>query len=110
MAPGALSPAGRDVCSYIVKRTQIYLDEGQAARLDERAGADGTTRSELIRRAVDAYLGQPPEAEEWRARWKAAIEATAGIAPYLPPGEEYVVELHKADRERQEELDRRWRR
>lgn len=92
-----------------MRRTQIYLDEEQAAQLDERAGADGTTRSELIRRAVDAYLGQPPEADEWRARWKAAIEATAGIAPYLPPGSEYVDELRRADTERQEELDRRWR-
>jgi len=89
---------------------QIDLDEEQAARLDERAGVDGTTRSALIRRAIDAYLDQPLEADEWRARWKAAIDATAGIAPYLPPGREYVEEMRRTHRPRMEELGRRWRR
>lgn len=96
--------------AYIVKRTQIYLDEEQATQLDQRAASGGTTRSELIRRAVDDYLRQPADGDEWRARWKAAVEATAGIAPYLPQGHEYVNALRKADRQRQEELDRRWRR
>lgn len=95
---------------YIMKRTQIYLDEEQATQLDARAASGGTTRSELIRRAVDAYLRRPAEGDEWRARWKTAVEATAGIAPDLPRGQEYVNALRKADKQRQEELDRRWRR
>ncbi|MGH3995288.1 MAG: CopG family transcriptional regulator, partial [Pseudonocardiaceae bacterium] len=65
-----------------MKRTQIYLDEKQAARLDERAAEGGTTRSKMIREAIDAYL--TPDGDEWRARWKEALRATGGIAPYLP--------------------------
>lgn len=94
-----------------MKRTQIYLGDDQAAQLDELAATDGTTRSELIRRAIDDYLQRPTEGtEEWRARWRAAVDAAAGIAPYLPPGQEYVEKLRKADRRRLEEQERHWRR
>jgi len=65
-----------------VKRTQIYLDEQQAARLDERAAEGGTTRSSVIREAIDSYL--TPDGDEWRARWREAVRDTGGIAPYLP--------------------------
>lgn len=41
-----------------MQRTQIYLDSGQAAALDARAKAAGRTRSDLIREAVDTYLGR----------------------------------------------------
>jgi hypothetical protein len=36
---------------YIVRRTQIYLDEEQDRRLAERARATGRTKSDLIREA-----------------------------------------------------------
>ena len=89
------------MCSYIVNRTQIYLDEEQTARLDERAAAEGTTRSTLIRRAVDVYLSQEEEdAAAWRRQWGKAIKGTAGIAPYLEEGAEYVEGLRRADAER----------
>ena len=39
--------------SYIVKRTQIYLDDRQDDDLARRAAAEGVTKSALIRRAVD---------------------------------------------------------
>ena len=39
-----------------VKRTQIYLEERQARELERRAAARHTTKSELIREALDAYL------------------------------------------------------
>jgi hypothetical protein len=42
--------------AYIVRRTQIYLDEEQDRRLARRARAEGVTKSRLIRRAIDAYL------------------------------------------------------
>lgn len=76
---------GGDVCLYIVnlvKRTQLYLDEKQAARLDQRAAAGGTTRSRVIREAIDAYLS--PDGDQWRARWEEALRTTGRIAPYLP--------------------------
>jgi metal-responsive CopG/Arc/MetJ family transcriptional regulator len=87
------------------RRTQIYLDEGQTAKLDERAAAEGTTRSTLIRRAIDAYLAQEmQDAEDWRAQWQEAVAETAGIAPYLEDGVEYVEKLRRAEAERSREI------
>lgn len=90
-----------------MKRTQIYLDEEQTERLDERASAGGATRSELIREAIDAYLAAPDDEATRLARFKAAVEATAGIAPYLARGESYVEELRGAGARRLSELERR---
>lgn len=82
-------------------RTQIYLDKSQADRLDERAAAEGTSRSTVIRRAVDAYLEQEDrDTAAWRAQWKEALEKSAGIAPYLKEGGEYVEDIRRADAER----------
>jgi metal-responsive CopG/Arc/MetJ family transcriptional regulator len=87
------------------RRTQIYLDEGQTAKLDERAAAEGTTRSTLIRRAIDAYLAQEMrDAEGWRKQWREAVAETAGIAPYLEDGVEYVEKLRRAEAERSREI------
>lgn len=94
--------------AYIVKRTQIYLGEQQAARLDERAAANGTTRSELIREAIDSYLAETDGTEAGRlARFRAAVDEAFGSAPHLPPGEDYVRELRVADARRDAELERR---
>jgi metal-responsive CopG/Arc/MetJ family transcriptional regulator len=38
-------------------RTQIYLTEDQRARVDRVAATEGVTMAELIRRALDEYLG-----------------------------------------------------
>lgn len=84
-----------------MNRTQIYLDEAQTARLDRRAAAEGTSRSVVIRRAVDVYLSQEErDAAAWQAQWKKAIKGTAGIAPYLDEGVEYVEDLRREDAER----------
>jgi metal-responsive CopG/Arc/MetJ family transcriptional regulator len=95
-----------DVSLYIMKnRTQIYLDQSQTAKLDERAAAEGTTRSTLIRRAIDAYLAQEiQDATAWRERWQEAVAATAGIAPHLEEGAEYVDNLRRAEAERTKEI------
>jgi predicted transcriptional regulator len=86
------------VSLYIVNRTQIYLDEDQTTRLDERAAAEGTSRSVVIRRAVDIYLSkEEQDAAQWRANWERAIEGTAGIAPYLEEGIEYVEGVRRED-------------
>jgi len=88
------------------RRTQIYLDEEQTAKLDERAAAEGTTRSSLIRRAIDAYLAQElQDAATWQEQWQEAVAETAGIAPHLENGVEYVDKLRRADVQRLKELD-----
>lgn len=92
---------------YIVKRTQIFLEERQARQLDERASARGANRSELIREAIDSYLGAPQDDATRLARFRAAVEATAGIAPYLPPGETYVEEIRGAGARKLTELEKR---
>lgn len=90
-----------------MNRTQIYLDDDQTARLDQRAALEGTSRSMVIRRAVDVYLSQEErDAVAWQAQWKKAIEGTAGIAPYLAEGTEYVESLRRDDAERLSRFER----
>jgi hypothetical protein len=62
-----------------MRRTQIYLDEDQDARLKRRARAAGVTKSSLIRAAVDAFLtrARPP------SDLKEALSETAGALPEL---------------------------
>lgn len=84
-----------------MNRTQIYLDQSQTARLDERAAAEGTSRSVVIRRAVDVYLAQEErDSTAWREQWRQAVEKSAGLAPYLEEGAEYVEDARRADAER----------
>ncbi len=84
-----------------MNRTQIYLDSDQTARLDERAAAEGTSRSMLIRRAVDIYLSQEEQdAVLWKEQWRRALERTAGIAPQLEEGADYVESLRRRDADR----------
>lgn len=90
-----------------MNRTQIYLDDDQTTRLDRRAAAEGTSRSMVIRRAVDDYLSRGDEdAAAWQAQWQNAIEGTAGIAPYLAEGAEYVDDLRRDDAERLSHFER----
>jgi hypothetical protein len=96
--------------SYIMRRTQIYLDDGQASELARRARTRGTTASKMIREAIDQYLAEPDDAEERRARFRAALDASFGIAPYLPDGATYVDELRSHDRERDRDLEEHRRR
>lgn len=93
--------------SYIVKRTQIYLDERQAAELGRRAAVRGTTASKMIREAIDQYLAGPDEEADRLARFGAALDATFGAAPYLEEGAAYVDRLRHADLERDEEVGER---
>ena len=96
--------------SYIVKRTQIYLEDRQDDDLARRAAAEGLTKSALIRRAVDEYLVDNDADEELRlARFRAAVDAVAGAAPDLPLGSLYVERLRALDASRQEEIERRRR-
>ncbi|MEO7804657.1 MAG: CopG family transcriptional regulator [Actinomycetota bacterium] len=56
-----------------MKRTQIYLDEDQDERLGRRAQAAGTTKSAVIRAAIDAFLVGPRISDQ-----RKAIEETFG--------------------------------
>jgi len=94
---------------YIVRRTQIYLDQEQDDRLARRAEAEGTTRSALIRRAIDRYLHGEEDRTRPLARFRRAVGQAAGVAPYLGEGGRYVEDLRRVDQERQEQLDARRR-
>lgn len=95
---------------YIMKRTQIYLDDAQAEQLARRAAAEGVTKSTLIRRAVDDYLDSEGGGEDLRlARFRAVIDAVAGTAPELPSGASYVERIRALDLDRDEQIARRRR-
>ena len=92
---------------YIVKRTQIYLEESQHERLGRRARSAGTTKSDLIREAVDAYLAGPEDESAHLLAFRAAVRAAAGSAHRLPTGRRYVEELRRGDAERDRDLEAR---
>lgn len=70
-----------------MKRTQIYLDEDQSARLERRARASGTSKSQLIRAAIDAFLRREREP----SALDQSLKETAGALPDLivPTREEW---------------------
>lgn len=94
---------------YIMRRTQIYLDPQQADTLARRARARGSTTSHLIREAIESYLAAPESSDDRLSRFRSALDASFGIAPSLPSGEEYVREARSADRARDRDLERRRR-
>lgn len=95
--------------SYIMRRTQIYLEDAQHECLSRRARAAGTTKSDLIREAVDAYLAGSVDEGTQLVAFRAAVRAAAGTARRLPKGRQYVEELRRADAERARELEGRRR-
>ncbi|HSF86126.1 MAG TPA: CopG family transcriptional regulator [Acidimicrobiia bacterium] len=76
MANGGLEPLiWAQLCCMPATRAQIYLTEGQRQRIDVRAGAEGVTMAEIIRRALDSYLDdETPDPEP-------ALAATLGASP-----------------------------
>ena len=95
---------------YIMKRTQIYLEDTQADELASRAKSRGTTASRMIREAIAEYLAEPDVADERLDRFRAAVKEASGIAPYLPDGASYVDEIRRHDLGRDQELAERRRR
>lgn len=57
----------------IMERTQIYLSEADVELLNEQARHTGASRSELIRRAVQAQYGAPDREDR-----RAALARSAG--------------------------------
>jgi hypothetical protein len=96
--------------AYIVRRTQIYLEEQQAGALARRARVRGVTASHVIREAIDEYLAAPEdESERELARFRAALDESFGSAPGLEPGAAFARRLRRADAERARGLDARRR-
>jgi hypothetical protein len=62
---------------WCMKRTNIYLAEGQAAELDRVAQAEGVSRAELIRELIDRAIGGHPGAD--LAADLAAIDGSFGV-------------------------------
>ena len=81
--------------TYIVERTQIYLSRDQSEALDREARRLGTTRSHLIREAIDqAYLAHPD-----REQIQAALRRSAGAwADRTETGEQYVERMRSSGR------------
>ena len=79
-----------------MERTQIYLSEGQTRELDRRARRAGTTRSQLIRDAVELYLGPTWDPIEF----KAALRDFAGIWADRDDIDEIHADLKQRGRER----------
>jgi predicted DNA-binding protein len=90
--------------TYIMKRTQIYLEADQDRRLAGRATASGVTKSTLIREAIETYLAKPDDTDELAA-FRAAVDAAAGAPVTFEGGAKYVEAIRAADVARQAELD-----
>jgi hypothetical protein len=59
-------------------RTQIYLTEEQRTRIDRVREAEGIPMAEIVRRALDQYLGDEVDpAEALRSTFGAAPDATS---------------------------------
>jgi metal-responsive CopG/Arc/MetJ family transcriptional regulator len=84
-----------------MERTQIYLTAAQTRELDRRARAQGTTRSHLIRDAVQQYLGPQQDPTEF----KAALANFAGIWADRDDLDELYADLRRRGRDR---LRRLW--
>lgn len=79
-----------------MKRTQIYLTEEEQLALDKLSEQKGTSKSALIREAVDKYLAQHSE-----ERRKEVFERVAGMwkgRDDLPDFEELRKEGDRVDR------------
>lgn len=64
-------------------RTNIYLDDDQVRALKHLAAEDRVTVSELVRRAIDAYVAaRAEETRDWAARFGALVRR---IQDRLPP-------------------------
>lgn len=92
--------------SYIVRRTQIYLNDAQDRALAARAAESGTTKSAVIRHAVDAYLAQPDETD-WQTRIGEILDDLKRHPVHLEPdldGAAYVDYYRAFEAERDKEL------
>jgi len=84
--------------TYIMERTQIYLSREQAAVLDREAKRTGTTRSHLIREAIEARYSTPQDREQI----DRALRGTAGLwRDRTEAGDAYVQRMRTGRRLRE---------
>jgi metal-responsive CopG/Arc/MetJ family transcriptional regulator len=80
---------------YIMRRTQLYLDEDLWKALHARAKREQTTISELVRQAIrERYMGDPEKR-------RAALMGIVGLwkdRTDLPDTETYIRNLRKSTR------------
>ena len=91
---------------YIVKRTQIYLGDAQDRALAARAAASGTTKSQVIRVAVEEYLAKPQDSD-WPTRMRQILDDLKKHPVHLEPdvsGAAYVDHYRSFDAERERDL------
>lgn len=86
----------------IMERTQIYLSDGQTRELDRRARQRGTTRSALIREALQQYLGPSWDAEAFIS----ALRDFQGIWADRDDIDEIYADLKRRELERLSDLMR----
>ena len=77
---------------WCMNRTNIYLTDEQRARLDARARAEGVSRAELIRAALDRALDDG--GSELLDADLAAIESSFGVLT-----DEFSIDRHDGERE-----------
>jgi hypothetical protein len=80
--------------TYTMRRTQIYLDDGQVAQLKAAARTSSKTVSEIIRDAIDEKLARAEEPDDF----ERALAAAAGIwarRTDLHSTDEYVRRLRR---------------
>jgi hypothetical protein len=86
---------GKRCILYIVKRTQLYLDDDLWNALHSQARREKTTISDLVRRAArERYLN----GREERARAMQAIVGMREERPEFDDVEKYIRELRRGDR------------
>jgi len=81
----------------MMKRTQLYIDEGLFHRLSLLSRESKTTISDLVRKAIEKVYGRKKSPQE---RLKA-FQAVCGIwkdRTDLPPTQEYIRQLRKSAR------------
>ena len=80
---------------HIMRRTQLYLDEELWNALHFHARLNGSTISELVRKAArDKYMGNPEER-------RAAMQGIIGLwrdRPDIANTEEYIRNMRKGSR------------
>ncbi len=95
MSNSPVALRARVMYTYIVVRTQIYLQQAESSALDREARRTGRTRSQLIRDAIaKVYLG-----ESGAGDLEAALLETAGVwKRRTVSGQKYVERLRRARR------------
>ncbi|HOW69086.1 MAG TPA: CopG family transcriptional regulator [Phycisphaerae bacterium] len=80
-------------------RTQIQLDEKQAATLKKKAASEGVSMAELIRRGVELYLrtsGTAGEDEVRKRALSAAGRFRSGRGDLSVRHDRYLAEAYKS--------------